>query len=210
MIPVTKGTQASRDWMMIGTVLVWTTIIAIMFLSKLKAAQDFLVCGIMLICVLIANADHIFSGFRWYKIFVVLRVSIQLDCACAITVTGGCLILHALWPDSCLPGVAMHLLAFGMWVFCEFQATPFVSYGLYVGGKNFMTKVQLFLRFGAQIAGMALALLIFALVYSFKFPGLDPFNHFLGWESLLGAVASWFASMVLKSQSNKKLEAKKA
>eukprot|EP00913_Durusdinium_trenchii_P002727 g2523.t1 len=73
---------------------------------------------------------------------------------------------------------------------CGVQTNPLLSAGLWAGGRNQMTKVQLFLRILAQVAGSVIAFAAFGLYYSFRFPGEGPFSHFLGLESACSA-AEW-------------------
>ncbi|CAE7894847.1 pppA, partial [Symbiodinium microadriaticum] len=75
MLPISRK-QIGRDWMEFFTILVWATVILIMFLAKLKAFQDVLIAIILGTLMMIANADFFFSHFRIYKIYRVLRRSL--------------------------------------------------------------------------------------------------------------------------------------
>merc|ERR1712039_224107 len=76
----------------------------------------------------------------------------------------------------------------------DVQTNPMVSIGIWLGGKNTMTKIQLMLRFVAQFAGNVLAFCLFGLWYSFRFPGEGPFSHILSVESICAAVITLCAA----------------
>merc|ERR1740130_749908 len=156
----------------------------------MKAAQDIILALIMGLIMLIVNADSIFAKFRFYKIYFVLRKSLHRDLGSSVALTMGCLIMHRIFPEAKLPGIALHLSSIAVWIFAGVQANPMVSCGLYLGGKNQMTRVQLMLRVAAQTTGMALALAVFGFWSSFRFPGRGPFHHFFGLESAVSAVAT--------------------
>ncbi|CAJ1433896.1 unnamed protein product, partial [Effrenium voratum] len=156
MLPISKK-QVGRDWMEFFTILVWATVILIMFLAKLKAFQDVLIAVILGTLMLVANADFFFSRFRMYKIYVVLRKSLFKDVVGAAGLGLFCLALHGMWPEAKGPGVALHLASLAAWVSCGVQTSPLLSAGLWAGGRNQMTKVQLLLRILAQVAGSIIA-----------------------------------------------------
>jgi len=178
------------------TVLVWGTVILIMFLSKLKAFQDVLVAIILLCLFAIFNADQIFGNFKFYKIYVILKSALKKDCFGMFVLSLLCLAIHGQWHDARWPGALLHLSTLAAWAASGVQAGPMVSCGLYAGGKNQMTRIQLMLRVAAQATGGALAFAAFGLYYSFRFPGEGPFTHFFGLESLLAAIAVFGASVV--------------
>lgn len=177
------------------TVLVWATVILIMFLAKLKAFQDVLIAVILGTMMLVANADYFFSHFRVYKIYIVLRKSLLHDVLGATGLGFGCLALHGMWPEARAPGVMLHLASLAAWVACGVQTNPMLSAGLWAGGRNQMTKAQLLLRILAQAAGFVIAFAAFGLYYSFRFPGKGPFEHFLGLESICSAAVTFAASV---------------
>mmetsp|Transcript_7263 Transcript_7263/g.22740 ORF Transcript_7263/g.22740 Transcript_7263/m.22740 type:complete len:217 (+) Transcript_7263:91-741(+) len=195
MLPISR-VQVGRDWMEFFTVLVWFTVMLIMFLAKLKVAQDVLVAIILLTIMVICNADSLFANFRWYKIYFVLRRSLMKDCASAGSLALACLAVHGVWPDARAPGVALHLASLAAWVTCGLQTSPVVSCGLFVGGRNQMTKIQLMLRILAQVTGGILAFASWGLYYSFRFPGQGPFEHFFSLESVCGAAVTFAASVL--------------
>jgi|ERR1712194_1006729 len=158
-----------------------------MFLSKLKATQDVLVTIILLIIFGIFNADALFSNFRFYKIYFVLRKALFRDCMGAAGISLVCLLLHGQWPDASLPGVLHQFSALAAFLVFGVQTGPMVSCGVFTGGKNQMTKIQLMLRIVAQTTGTVLSFATFGLYYSFALPGEGPFNHFFGLESLVSA-----------------------
>ncbi|CAE8592125.1 unnamed protein product, partial [Polarella glacialis] len=129
-----------RDWMEFFTVLVWATVILIMFLSKLKASQDVLIALILGTMMLVGNADFFFSHFRFYKIYFVLRKSLLKDVVGACSLGLGCLAAHGQWPEARSPGAALHLASLAAWVLLGVQTSPLLSAGLWAGGKNQMTK----------------------------------------------------------------------
>merc|ERR1719401_613435 len=141
------------------------------------------------------NADFFFAKFRFYKIYIVLRRSLLKDFVSAASVSLFCLALHGMWPDAYAPGVALHFSSLAAWVACGVQTSPMVSCGLWAGGKNQMTKMQLFLRLSVQLAGIVLAFAIFGLYFSFRFPGEGPFRHFFGTGSLCGAGITFVTSV---------------
>ncbi|CAE7213164.1 pppA [Symbiodinium natans] len=194
MLPISRK-QIGRDWMEFFTILVWATVILIMFLAKLKAFQDVLIAIILGTLMMIANADFFFSHFRIYKIYKVLRRSLLKDVIGASALGLLCLSLHGLWPEAKGPGVALHLASLAAWVVCGIQTHPLLSAGLWAGGRNQMTKVQLFLRVLAQAAGSIIAFAVFGLYWSFRFPGEGPFSHFLGLESACSAAVTFAASV---------------
>eukprot|EP00747_Dinoflagellata_sp_TGD_P162950 gnl/TRDRNA2_/TRDRNA2_181136_c0_seq1.p2 gnl/TRDRNA2_/TRDRNA2_181136_c0~~gnl/TRDRNA2_/TRDRNA2_181136_c0_seq1.p2 ORF type:complete len:213 (+),score=45.22 gnl/TRDRNA2_/TRDRNA2_181136_c0_seq1:96-734(+) len=209
MLPIGK-VQSGRDWMEIFTVLVWATVILIMFLAKLKAMQDVLLCAIMGFLMLLFNADALFASQRWYKIFVVLRETLKKDCLTTLAIALTCLMAHGVWHEARWPGVAMHIASLLAWVCLGIQTSPLVSCGLHIGGKNIMTKLQLKMRIGAQICGGGLAFCLFGMWWSFKFPGEGPFRHFFGIESFIGAVVTVAGSIANARQRDAKTAAKAA
>lgn len=210
MLPIGKM-QASRDWMAFFTVLVWATVIFIMFLSKLKQVQDLMVVSFFGIMMIICNADALFSKMKIYKIFIVLRQALLKDCFSAFALVLGCLLVHGVWPEAIWPGIALHPLAIAAWIASGSQVSPLISCGLYVGGRNQMTRSQLHLRVAAQLAGSIMALLAFAFYHSFAPPGEGPFAHFFGMESAVSSFIT-FASCVglIKHREGKDLAASKA
>jgi len=208
MLPISKK-QIGRDWMEFFTILVWATVILIMFLAKLKAFQDVLIAIILGTIMMVANADFFFAHFRIYKNYIVLRRSLFKDVVGAAVLGTGCLALHGLWPDAKGPGIALHLASLAAWVGCGVQTNPLLSAGLWAGGRNQMNKVQLLLRILAQVAGSIIAFAAFGLYYSFRFPGEGPFSHFLGLESACSAGATFLATVahirVRDAQSQKEL-----
>mmetsp|Transcript_11405 Transcript_11405/g.17202 ORF Transcript_11405/g.17202 Transcript_11405/m.17202 type:complete len:214 (-) Transcript_11405:121-762(-) len=186
MLPIARK-ALGRDWMEFFTVLVWATVILIMFLSKLKAAQDVLVALILGTLFAIANADYLFSHFRFYKIFVVLRKELLKDTVVTGALSLFCLALHYNWHEAAWPGILLQFLTLAVWIATGAQPGPMVSLGIWAGGKNQMTKIQLMLRMVAQTAGNIVAFASFGLYYSFAFPGEGPFSHFFGLESNLAA-----------------------
>mmetsp|Transcript_72761 Transcript_72761/g.162899 ORF Transcript_72761/g.162899 Transcript_72761/m.162899 type:complete len:205 (-) Transcript_72761:19-633(-) len=178
------------------TVVVWATVILIMFLAKLKAAQDVMIAIILSIIMVVANADTLFSSFRFYKVFIVFRWALLRDLATAVCLTLAWLLVHGAFPEARAPGVLLHLSALAPWVLCGVQSSPLVSCGLWAGGRNQMTKVQLMLHIAAQVAGSVLAFCAFGLYYSFRFPGEGPFRHFFGLESLAAAAVTFAMSVV--------------
>mmetsp|Transcript_56598 Transcript_56598/g.131941 ORF Transcript_56598/g.131941 Transcript_56598/m.131941 type:complete len:217 (+) Transcript_56598:56-706(+) len=194
MLPVSR-VKIGRDYMEFFTVLVWATTIVIMFLAKLKAMQDVLIAIIIIILMAICNADSWASHFRFYKVFFVLRWTLFQDCLWATFLTLSWLCVHGAWPEASAPGALLHLSALFPWALCRVQSNPVVSLGLWAGGKNVMTKVQLMLRIGAQALGMILAFAIFGLYYSFRFPGQGPFRHFFGLSSTCAAAATFGLSV---------------
>lgn len=210
MLPIGKM-QASRDWMAFFTVLVWATVIFIMFISKLKKTQDLMVVAFFAIMMLIANADALFSHTRSYKIFIVLRQALYKDCFGAFVTVLGCLLVHGVFPESVAPGIALHPLAIAVWLARGYQVSPLISCGVYVGGKNQMTRTQLHLRVAAQLAGSMLALLAFAFYYSFALPGEGPFAHFFGLESTVSSFFTLVATtQIVKQREGKDMAAAKA
>eukprot|EP00811_Abedinium_folium_P007292 NODE_16727_length_980_cov_12.078546.p1 GENE.NODE_16727_length_980_cov_12.078546~~NODE_16727_length_980_cov_12.078546.p1 ORF type:complete len:210 (+),score=27.84 NODE_16727_length_980_cov_12.078546:110-739(+) len=190
MLPISQK-DFGRDPLEMVTILVWFTVILIMFFSKLKALQDVLIMTLMSIGMLIYNADSLFAHTRSYKVYVVLKRSLRADCGGATAAALICLLLHGMWPDASWPGAAMHLSSFVLWLAGSTQTSPVLSCGIYLGGKNLMTRSQLRLRVGAQVVGMMLAFAMFGLYYSFQFPGEGPFNHIFGLESCAGAAATF-------------------
>merc|ERR1712151_220119 len=108
----------------------------------------------------------------------------------------GCLVAHGMFPEMRAPGVALHIASLAAWAFCNVQTSPVVSCGLWAGGRNQMTKIQLMLRIIAQAAGSVLAFALFGLYYSFRFPGQGPYKHFFGLESICGATITFGASVL--------------
>merc|ERR1719401_3140738 len=106
-----------------------------------------------------------------------------------------CLGLHGQWHDARWPGALLHLSTLAAWAACGVQTGPMVSCGIWAGGKNQMTKIQLMLRIIAQATGSILAFAVFGLYFSFRFPGEGPFSHFFGLESLGAAVVAFVASV---------------
>eukprot|EP00927_Polykrikos_kofoidii_P077682 TRINITY_DN74599_c0_g1_i1.p1 TRINITY_DN74599_c0_g1~~TRINITY_DN74599_c0_g1_i1.p1 ORF type:complete len:246 (+),score=40.55 TRINITY_DN74599_c0_g1_i1:65-739(+) len=205
MLPISR-VQVGRDWMDFFTVLVWGTVILIMFLAKLKAAQDVQVVIILSIIMFICNADSIMGRLRVYKIYLVLKSALRKDCLSASGVALGCLVLHGVWPDARAPGVLLHLAAVAAWVTLGVQTSPLVSCGIYLGGRNQMTKTQMFLRVGAQVVGSVLAFAVFGLYFSFRFPGEGPYRHIVSLESLFSALVAFVASVVLvKRQESERM-----
>eukprot|EP00811_Abedinium_folium_P011602 NODE_20746_length_783_cov_9.193598.p1 GENE.NODE_20746_length_783_cov_9.193598~~NODE_20746_length_783_cov_9.193598.p1 ORF type:complete len:210 (-),score=36.51 NODE_20746_length_783_cov_9.193598:74-703(-) len=193
MLPVSQK-DFGRDPLEIVTILVWFTVILIMFISKLKALQDFLIVTIMGIGMLIYNADALFAHTHCYKVYFVLKKRIRADFWGTTAITLLCLLLHGGWPDASWPAVIMHASSFAPWLTSNAQTSPVLSCGIYVGGKNLMTRVQVMIRVGAQLVGMLLAFTIFGLYYSFQFPGEGPFNHIFGLESCASAAATFCAA----------------
>merc|ERR1712217_40923 len=151
--------------------------------------------GIMGIIMAICNADYLFSNFRFYKVFIVLRKVLFRDLVSATVLALGCLTLHGFAPDMRAPGVALHIAAFIAYVFGDVQTSPVVSLGLWAGGRNQMTKIQVMLRVGTQITANALAFLLFGLFWSFRHPGEGPYKTFLSLESVSGMVFTFVASV---------------
>jgi len=210
MLPIGKM-QASRDWMAFFTVLVWATVIFIMFLSKLKKSQDVMVMGFFGIMMLICNADTLFSHTRSYKVFIVLRQALMKDCFGAFALTLACLLAHGVFPEAVAPGIALHPLAVVAWLALGSQVSPLVSCGVYVGGRNQMTRTQLHLRVAAQLAGSMLALLAFAFWHSFALPGEGPFAHFFGLESTISSFLTFAATVgIIKQRDSKDMAVAKA
>eukprot|EP00443_Scrippsiella_acuminata_P121066 CAMPEP_0115663542 /NCGR_PEP_ID=MMETSP0272-20121206/47893_1 /TAXON_ID=71861 /ORGANISM="Scrippsiella trochoidea, Strain CCMP3099" /LENGTH=186 /DNA_ID=CAMNT_0003101891 /DNA_START=149 /DNA_END=709 /DNA_ORIENTATION=+ len=166
-----------------------------MFLSKLKAFQDVMIALILGAIFAICNADSIFARFRFYKVFIALRKPLQKDCASTVGLSLLCLALHGQWHEARWPGAALHLSSLAAWALYGVQTGPMVSCGIWAGGKNQMTKIQLMLRIIAQATGSVLAFAIFGLYFSFRFPGEGPFSHFFGLESLGAAVVAFIASV---------------
>eukprot|EP00928_Gymnodinium_smaydae_P074314 TRINITY_DN57370_c0_g1_i1.p2 TRINITY_DN57370_c0_g1~~TRINITY_DN57370_c0_g1_i1.p2 ORF type:complete len:220 (-),score=55.83 TRINITY_DN57370_c0_g1_i1:96-755(-) len=193
MLPISR-VQVGRDWMELFTVLVWLTVILVMFLAKLKALQDVLIAIVLLILMGIANADTLFAKLRVYKIYLVLRKALLKDCFSAASITLGCLIVHGMFPSAQAPGVALHLGSLLAWFACGVQPSPLISCGLYAGGRNQMTKIQLMLRIAAQFAGIVLSFALFGLYYSFRFPGEGPFAHIFSVQGAIGAFVAFAAS----------------
>uniref|UniRef100_A0A7S0B5G7 Uncharacterized protein n=1 Tax=Pyrodinium bahamense TaxID=73915 RepID=A0A7S0B5G7_9DINO len=195
MLPLSR-VQVGRDYMEFFTVVVWATVILIMFLAKLKAMQDVLIAIILIIIMAICNADSLLANFHFYKVFVVFRWALLRDCICAVFLTLGWLGVHGAWPEARAPGILLHLSALAPWVLCGVQSSPVVSCGLWAGGRNQMTKIQLMLRILAQVTGTILAFAVFGLYYSFRFPGEGPFRHFFGLESVCSAGVTFVASVL--------------
>lgn len=170
--------------------------ILIMFLSKLKAFQDVLIALILGAIFAICNADSFFSRFRFYKIYIGLRKPLFKDCMSTVALSLFCLAIHGQWHEARWPGAALHLSSLAAWAACGVQSGPMVSCGIWAGGKNQMTKIQLMLRIIAQATGSVLAFAIFGLYFSFRFPGEGPYSHFCGLESLGGAIVAFVASVV--------------
>uniref|UniRef100_A0A7S1FFQ3 Uncharacterized protein n=1 Tax=Noctiluca scintillans TaxID=2966 RepID=A0A7S1FFQ3_NOCSC len=196
MLPIGK-VRSGKDWMEIFTVVVWGTVILIMFLSKLKAFQDCLIAIIIGTIMLIMNADVFFSRLRMYKVYFVIKGVLKWDLGVSFAVVLGCLILHGIWPEAYWPGVLMHLLAFGAWIGLKVQASPLLTLGLYFGGRNQMTRTQMILHLMAQVGGITLAFVGFSLWYSFKYPGEGPFHHFFGIGSACAAIAVFLLSVAM-------------
>mmetsp|Transcript_89049 Transcript_89049/g.232171 ORF Transcript_89049/g.232171 Transcript_89049/m.232171 type:complete len:214 (-) Transcript_89049:67-708(-) len=195
MLPITRK-ALGRDWMEFFTVLVWATVILIMFLSKLKAAQDVLIAIILGTIFAIANADYLFAKFRFYKVYVVLRRALWQDCWGSGVLSLLCLAIHYQWHEASWPGALLHLSSLAAWTLGGVQTGPMVSCALWAGGKNQMTKIQLMLRIISQAAGSIIAFAVFGLYYSFAFPGEGPFSHFFGLESLAAAALVFATSVV--------------
>jgi len=194
MLPIGK-VQVGRDWMELFTVLVWATVILIMFLSKLKAAQDVLIAVILGSIMAIMNADLLFARLRIYKIYLVLRKLLLKECLTAAALSFLCLLLHGMWPEAVIPGILLHIASLVAWISQGVQTSPIVSYGLWLGGQNLMTKTQLVLHVMAHCTGNVLAFAVWGLYYSFKFPGEGPFRHFFGVESACGAMVVFLCSI---------------
>jgi hypothetical protein len=177
------------------TILVWGTVIFIMFMAKLKALQDVLVALILLLLMAIWNADALFQNFRLYKVYVVLKASLKKDLCGPGLIAFGCLVLHGFWPDAWLPGVLLHLSGLAAWTVCRVQTNPMVSCGLWAARRNQLTTNQLLLRVVAQLTGATLAFAIFGLYYSFRFPGVGPFAHIVSIESLVSALVTFGGSV---------------
>jgi len=196
MLPISRVT-VGKDYMEFFTTVVWATVILIMFLAKLKVVQDFYVAAIIISVMIIVNADLLFRGFHWYKVFMVLRSSLRKDCGCTVLLAFACLAAHGTWPESVWPGVALHFGSFVVWFFSGKQTSPLVTCGLWAGGKNQMTKVQLMLRVAAQFLGCVIAFAAFGLWYSFRVPGQGPFKHLLSPQSAVGAAVTILGSVVV-------------
>jgi len=152
MLPIGK-VQVGRDWMELFTVLVWATVILIMFLSKLKAAQDVLIAVILGSIMAIMNADLLFARLRIYKIYLVLRKLLLKECLTSAVLSFVCLMLHGMWPEAVAPGILLHISSLAAWVSQGVQTSPVVSSGLWLGGQNVMTKNQLVLHVLAHCTG---------------------------------------------------------
>jgi len=194
MLPIGK-VQVGRDWMELFTVLVWATVILIMFLSKLKAAQDVLIAVILGSIMAIMNADLLFARLRIYKIYLVLRKLLLKECLTSAVLSFVCLMLHGMWPEAVAPGILLHISSLAAWVSQGVQTSPVVSSGLWLGGQNVMTKNQLVLHVLAHCTGNVLAFAVWGLYYSFRFPGEGPFKHFFGMESACGAMVVFLCSV---------------
>lgn len=195
MLPISR-LQVGRDWMEIFTILVWFTVILIMFLAKLKATQDVLIAMIMMTIMAIVNADALFSKFRFYKVYLVLRKPLGADCQYSFFQALFCLVLHGIWPEARGPGILLHILSFVAWVQYGVQTSPMVTCGIWYGGTNQLTKIQLGLRLAAQWAGGFIAFAMFGLWYSFRFPGEGPFGHIFCLEGAVCAAATFGASIL--------------
>jgi len=191
--------------MQLFTVIVWMTVILIMFLSKLKAAQDIMVAIIIVIMIGIFNADDLFGNFRWFKVYKVLKWSLCNDMCSAAGVTFFFLVVHGFCPDSNAPGALLHLAAVAVWFVKDIHTSPLVTAGIWAGGKNMMTRLQLYLRVAAQVIGAVLSFCVFGLYYSFRFPGIHPFDHMISVVSLISAAATFGLSYVLISNRDRKL-----
>merc|ERR1719263_722442 len=160
--------------------------------------------------MLVVNADTLLAKFRFYKIYFVLRKTLQKDFLYSLLLMGGCLVLHRIFPEATWPGCALHLGAAAAWIASGLQTSPLVSLALYVGGKNQMTRVQLMLRLAAQSVGTFLALSIFGFYYSFRRTWRGPFYKFFCIESFLTAAVVFFGcvgyirSMEAKHSGEKK------
>merc|ERR1712217_95964 len=118
------------------------------------------------------------------------------DLVSATVLALGCLTVHGFAPDMRAPGVALHIAAFIAYVFGDVQTSPVVSLGLWAGGRNQMTRIQVMLRVLTQLAGNALAFLLFGLFWSFRPPGEGPYKTFLSLESIAGMTLTFGASFL--------------
>mmetsp|Transcript_62987 Transcript_62987/g.99543 ORF Transcript_62987/g.99543 Transcript_62987/m.99543 type:complete len:209 (-) Transcript_62987:39-665(-) len=194
MLPIGK-VQVGRDWMQFFTVLVWTTIIAVMFLSKLKAAQDVMLATIMALILLIVNADTLFKGYRFYSVYRVLSKMLHKECYVAGSSMLACLIMHRYFPESKIPGMLFHLAAVVTYLVFGVQTTPMVSGGLLVSGTNQMKTNHFWMHVIAQGVGILLAATLFGFYYSFRFPRQGPFHHFFCWESACASFVPFIAAV---------------
>mmetsp|Transcript_57367 Transcript_57367/g.136356 ORF Transcript_57367/g.136356 Transcript_57367/m.136356 type:complete len:207 (-) Transcript_57367:174-794(-) len=205
MLPI-SATRDGRDWMEIFTVLVWATVILIMFLAKLKAAQDVLVIVILSGIMLVVNADQLFQNRRWYKVFRVIRKSLTKDFFGAFLVIFSCLVMGGFWAPHVLSALSV-----AAWAGLGIQVSPMVSCGLYRGGKNQMTTVQLMLRVGTQVAGGLSGLLLLYLLRSW-FPREELFSHshFISPWNAISTLVEYFATYALIRHVETKEAAEKA
>lgn len=210
MLPVGGKVKAGRDWLEIFTIVVWFTAILIMFLAKLKAMQDVYVSTVLAVILAIVNADTFFAKFKIYKMYMVLRKALFKDFLATALISTCCLITHGQWPETNLPGAILHLAALGVWLGNEVQASPMVSCALYLGGRNQMTRHQLWLRAGAQVCGFLIAFAAFGLYYSFALPGEGPFKHIVSPMSCLSAIGTFGATFGRIRQVEKARDAQKA
>jgi len=203
MLPV-GGVKPGRDWLEIFTIVVWGTAILIMFLAKLKAMQDVYVGIVLAVILAIINADTFFAKFKIYKMYMVLRRALFKDFVGTALISVCCLGLHGHWPEANAPGAILHLSALGVWLASGVQASPMVSTALYFGGRNLMTKHQLWLRACAQVCGFLIAFAAFGLYYSFALPGEGPFQHIISPVSILSALATFGGTFVCIQRREKK------
>mmetsp|Transcript_5857 Transcript_5857/g.13971 ORF Transcript_5857/g.13971 Transcript_5857/m.13971 type:complete len:207 (+) Transcript_5857:54-674(+) len=192
MLPISVP-QDGRDWMEIFTVLVWATVILIMFLAKMKAAQDVLVVTVLGGIMVFVNADTLFQNRRWYKILRVIRKSLMKDFFGAFLVVFTCLVLGGFWAPHVLS-----VLSLAAWAALGIQVSPMVSCGLWCGGKNQMTTVQLLLRVSTQVFGSMAALLLLFLLRSW-FPREELFSHshFISPWNAISTLVEYFATYYL-------------
>merc|ERR1711862_931025 len=118
-----------------------------MFLSKLKAFQDVLMCCMAALIMLMFNIDQVLSHFpRIYKSHIALKRQLKKECQWAGSLMFLCLVWHRIFPEAFAPGVAFHIFAIPAYFIVNVQTTPMISCGLWLGEKNRMTKNQLLLH----------------------------------------------------------------
>ncbi len=93
MLPVGAG-RAQRDWVSVFICVVWLTAVVIMFLSKLKRAQDLFIVVLLLTITAINNVENMVSddtakNSRLYKVFLVFQTQLKKECflTCVLTTT---------------------------------------------------------------------------------------------------------------------------
>lgn len=181
----------------------WGLLFLVMNWGKLNTIQGLLLLAIGFVVQVISSADILFAQMRIYKVYIILRRALLLDCLSAHLLTLTCLMLHGRWPDARIPGVMLHLFAVLAWASGGVQANPMVSCGIWAGGRNQMTRNQLLLRMVAQMTGTIIAFAVFASYLSFKFPGGGPAvllfacTHIFTSASLASAVVTFATSFLL-------------